>query len=60
MVDCGRSVLSISTAIKRHIWKLSYMNDNSSDFQKIYDIFQPKTLRYLTRLIGKYETEDIT
>jgi RNA polymerase sigma-70 factor (ECF subfamily) len=30
------------------------------EFQKIYDAFQPKILRYLTRLVGEAEAEDLT
>lgn len=29
-------------------------------FQEIYEIFHPRILRYLTRLVGKYEAEDLT
>jgi RNA polymerase sigma-70 factor (ECF subfamily) len=36
------------------------MSANESEFQKIYDIFQPKILRYLTRFIGESEAEDLT
>lgn len=36
------------------------MKDPQLEFQKIYDTFQPKILRYLTRLIGEHEAEDIT
>lgn len=39
---------------------MNRVNDPQSDFQKIYEIFQPKILRYLTRLIGEHEAEDIT
>ncbi|HLO33423.1 MAG TPA: sigma-70 family RNA polymerase sigma factor [Anaerolineales bacterium] len=30
------------------------------DFPKIYEAFQPKILRYLTRLVGEAESEDLT
>ncbi len=30
------------------------------DFQKIYDEFRPKILRYLKRMVGEYEAEDLT
>jgi len=30
------------------------------DFQGIYDEFQPKVLRYLTRMLGENEAEDVT
>jgi RNA polymerase sigma-70 factor (ECF subfamily) len=33
---------------------------NDLEFPRIYDTFQPKILRYLTRLIGEAEAEDIT
>jgi RNA polymerase sigma-70 factor (ECF subfamily) len=33
---------------------------NESEFQKIYDIFQPKIFRYLTHLAGEQEAEDLT
>jgi len=36
------------------------MSDNVLEFQKIYDTFQPKIHRYLTRLVGEHEAEDLT
>lgn len=33
---------------------------NDLDFPNIYEAFQPKILRYLTRLIGEVEAEDLT
>ena len=36
------------------------MSTNESEFQKIYDTFQPKILRYLTNFIGESEAEDLT
>lgn len=36
------------------------MNERELDFQNIYDTFQPKIHRYLTRLVGEYEAEDLT
>ena len=36
------------------------MNASKLDFQKIFDTFQPKILRYLSRLIGEGEAEDLT
>ena len=36
------------------------MSANESEFQKIYDMFQPKILRYLTRFIDESEAEDLT
>jgi hypothetical protein len=30
-----------------------------SKFQEIYDAFQPKILRYLTRMPGSHEVEDL-
>lgn len=36
------------------------MNKSKLDFQKIYDTFQPKIRRYLTRLVGENEAEDLT
>ncbi len=30
------------------------------EFQKIYETFKPKIFRYLTRLIGEHEAEDLT
>jgi RNA polymerase sigma-70 factor (ECF subfamily) len=36
------------------------MSANESEFQKIYDAFQPKILRYLTHLAGESEAEDLT
>ena len=29
-------------------------------FQEIYDTFRPKVLRYLTRLVGEHDAEDLT
>jgi len=36
------------------------MSANESEFQKIYDAFQPKIIRYLTHFIGESEAEDLT
>lgn len=36
------------------------MCDTSVDFRQIHDIYRPKILRYLTRLVGKPEAEDLT
>ena len=36
------------------------MSDNELEFQKIYETFQPKIHRYLTRLVGEHEAEDLT
>ncbi len=36
------------------------MNDNELEFQKIHDSFRPKIVRYLTRLVGEHEAEDLT
>ena len=36
------------------------MNASELDFQQIYETFQPKILRYLTRLAGEQEAEDLT
>jgi RNA polymerase sigma-70 factor (ECF subfamily) len=36
------------------------MDDNQQEFQEIYAAFQPKILRYLTRLVGDSEAEDLT
>jgi RNA polymerase sigma-70 factor (ECF subfamily) len=30
------------------------------EFQKIYDTYQPKILRYLTRMVGESDAEDLT
>ena len=35
------------------------MNTSVSEFQIIYDTFQPKILRYLTHLAGEQEAEDL-
>ncbi len=35
------------------------MSANESEFQKIYNTFQPKILRYLTHLAGEQEAEDL-
>ena len=36
------------------------MDGSELDFQKIYDVYQPKILRYLTYLVGEHEAEDLT
>jgi RNA polymerase sigma-70 factor, ECF subfamily len=36
------------------------MNEVESDFQKIHADFRPPVQRYLTRLVGEYEAEDLT
>lgn len=36
------------------------MRNCELEFQKIYDTFRPKILRYLTRLTGEHEAEDLT
>ena len=36
------------------------MDDGEFEFQKIYDTFQPKILRYLKNLTGEDEAEDLT
>lgn len=36
------------------------MDANELEFQRIYDTFQPKILRYLTHLAGESEAEDLT
>ncbi len=36
------------------------MSDGGREFQKIHDSFRPKILRYLTRLVGRHEAEDLT
>ncbi len=33
---------------------------NDSEFSAIYETFQPKILRYLTRLVGEADAEDLT
>lgn len=33
---------------------------NTLDFSAVYEVFQPKILRYLTRLVGEAEAEDLT
>jgi RNA polymerase sigma-70 factor, ECF subfamily len=35
------------------------MNDADKDFQKIYSAYHPKILRYLSRLVGADEAEDL-
>jgi RNA polymerase sigma-70 factor, ECF subfamily len=35
------------------------MRINESEFQEVYDTFQPKILRYLTHFIGESEAEDL-
>jgi DNA-directed RNA polymerase specialized sigma24 family protein len=36
------------------------MDDSELDFQKTYDAFQPKILRYLKFWVGEDEAEDLT
>jgi len=36
------------------------MNELSLDFLEIHTEFRPKILRYLTRMVGEYEAEDLT
>jgi RNA polymerase sigma-70 factor, ECF subfamily len=36
------------------------MEDNELEFANIYAAFQPKILRYLTRLVSEHEAEDLT
>ncbi len=36
------------------------MDDRALEFQKIYHAYQPKILRYLVRMVGEYEAEDLT
>jgi RNA polymerase sigma-70 factor, ECF subfamily len=36
------------------------MNASETAFQEIYAAFQPKILRYLTRMVGENEAEDLT
>lgn len=36
------------------------MDYSELEFQKIYDDFQPRILRYLIRLVGESEAEDVT
>ncbi len=35
------------------------MSDDQLEFQEIHDRFRPSILRYLTRLVGPYEVEDV-
>ena len=35
------------------------MNNPSHDFKSIHDLFRPRVLRYLTRLVGETEAEDL-
>ena len=36
------------------------MNETEYDFQNIYATYQAKILRYLDRLVGENEAEDLT
>jgi RNA polymerase sigma-70 factor (ECF subfamily) len=36
------------------------MSEADLDFQKIHDEFRPKIYRYLARLVGEYDAEDLT
>ena len=35
------------------------MNGGELSFREVYDLFQPRILRYLTRLIGRHDAEDL-
>ncbi len=39
---------------------MNKVSENNFDFQEIYKTFQPRILRYLARLVGKNEAEDLT
>ena len=36
------------------------MDDRELEFQQIHDTFRPKVQRYLTRMVGAGEAEDLT
>ena len=36
------------------------MKGGESRFQEIHDIYRPKILRYLSRLVGEHDAEDLT
>jgi RNA polymerase sigma-70 factor (ECF subfamily) len=36
------------------------MSDQSDQFRVVYDAYRPRILRYLTRLVGQAEAEDLT
>jgi RNA polymerase sigma-70 factor, ECF subfamily len=36
------------------------MSDSELEFQNVHDTFRPKILRYLTRMVGQQEAEDVT
>lgn len=36
------------------------MDINDLNFQEIYTVYQPKILRYMVRLVGEHEAEDLT
>jgi RNA polymerase sigma-70 factor, ECF subfamily len=36
------------------------MSDTELEFQKIHDTFRPKIYRYLLRMVGEHEAEDLT
>jgi len=36
------------------------MNDGGLEFQKIYQTYRPRILRYLVRLVGEHEAEVLT
>ena len=36
------------------------MTENRAEFREIYDTFQPQIVRYLARLVGENEAEDLT
>ncbi len=36
------------------------MNDGEKDFSKLHELYQPRVFRYLVRLVGTHEAEDLT
>ena len=41
-------------------WEQHAMTDSELAFQEVYAAFQPKILRYVTRLVGEHDAEDLT
>jgi len=56
-LDISSSRLANLFIIRKGDW---IMNPEELNFQKIYKDYQPRILRYLIRLTGKYEAEDLS
>jgi DNA-directed RNA polymerase specialized sigma24 family protein len=52
--------IRLGSEIGFHLKGQHRMSDDELVFQKVYEAFQPKILRYLKRLAGEEEAEDLT